>query len=126
MTRSALAAALLALVALPQMARASLSMRLDEYQHQMQQDHTRGQAQAYVEAVARGLVWANTRIRQKHGSRATPMFCTQGRVEWNGPEIRAMVDQEIARGATTSRPYVGSDPLELVMIMALEARFPCD
>lgn len=72
----------------------------------------------YVKGVGEGLMWGNTMINVRQN---TNIFCPPPKMALNGENYISILQKELESNSS----YKDSDPIELVLVLALEKVFPC-
>jgi hypothetical protein len=116
-----LAVRLLAASVLVFCAHASAEINVGAYREFQKDPVVKDKVADYVIGVGRGVFWANVMLRYRGQEQ---LFCMPEKLALDGPLIESLLDQEI-RTPASGVPYQDDASIELIVLRALESRFPC-
>ncbi len=77
---------------------------------------------SYVTGVGRGILWTNSVAVNQYGH--PPLFCVPTKFGMDETVILSLLDQEIRRPSRDYQPE--TFPIELILVVSFQERFPCD
>ena len=107
--------ALLLLIASP-----AFSLPLKAYKAARRADSIESIAN-YIDGVANGLLWANSALQAENKE---PLFCIPD-LTLNQDNYLALLDRQIKDGTPTKAAWRDEDPIEIILLRALQRTFPC-
>jgi hypothetical protein len=75
----------------------------------------------YVDGVGNGLLWANSALQAENKE---PLFCIPD-LTLNEENYLALLDRQIKDGMPTKAAWRDDDPIEIILLRALQRTFPC-
>ena len=75
----------------------------------------------YLTGIGRGVFWANTVLEVNNQK---TLFCMPNNLSLDKGIILSLIDQEI-RSPSSGRQWKEDTPVELIMVVAFQKRFPC-
>jgi len=94
---------------------------LKSYMELKEHDAVAESLKYYTTGVGRGIFWANARIGAYGGKK---LFCMPPKLALDEGLIQSLLHQEI-RSPASAQPYADETPVEFIMLVAFESRFPC-
>jgi hypothetical protein len=77
--------------------------------------------QNYISGVGNGLLWANSALQVDNKE---PLFCNPD-LALNEDNYLALLDRQIKDGMPTKSGWRDDDPIEIILLRALQRTFPC-
>jgi hypothetical protein len=75
----------------------------------------------YIDGVGNGFLWANTALQADNKE---PLFCNPD-LTLNEDNYLALLDRQIKDGMPTKAAWRDDDPIEIILLRALQRTFPC-
>ena len=75
----------------------------------------------YIDGVGNGLLWANSALQAENKE---PLFCSPD-LALNEDNYLALLDRQIKDGMPTKAAWRDDDPIEIILLRALQRTFPC-
>ena len=107
--------ALMLLLAAP-----AFSLPLKQYQVARKEDSLET-VESYINGVGNGFLWANSALQ---AANKEPLFCNP-ELTLNEDNYMALLDRQIKDGTPTKTKWRDDDPIEIILLRALQRTFPC-
>ena len=75
----------------------------------------------YLVGIGRGVFWTNTVLEI---SNQKPLFCMPNNLALDRGIVLSLIDQEV-RNPSSRKPWKEDTPIELIMVVAFQKKFPC-
>ena len=75
----------------------------------------------YIDGVGNGYLWANSALQADNKE---PLFCSPD-LTLNEDNYLALLDRQIKDGMPTKAAWRDEDPIEIILLRALQRTFPC-
>lgn len=77
--------------------------------------------QNYIDGVGNAFLWANSALQAENKE---PLFCNPD-LPLNEENYLGLLDRQIRDGVPTKGSWRDDDPIELILLRALQRTFPC-
>jgi hypothetical protein len=105
---------------LPLIASPAFSLPLKAYKVARKADSIES-IENYIDGVGNGFLWANSALQADNKE---PLFCTPD-LTLNEDNYLALLDRQIKDGMPTKASWKDEDPIEIILLRALQRTFPC-
>jgi hypothetical protein len=102
------------------MAAPALCLPLKQYQVARKEDSLESM-ENYINGVGNGFLWANSALQAVNKE---PLFCNP-ELTLNEDNYLALLDRQIRDGTPTKTKWHDDDPIEIILLRALQRTFPC-
>jgi hypothetical protein len=75
----------------------------------------------YINGIGNGYLWANSALAAESKE---PLFCNP-ELTLNEDNYLALLDRQIKDGTPTKTKWRDDDPIEIILLRALQRTFPC-
>lgn len=75
----------------------------------------------YLVGIGRGVFWSNTMLEVNNQK---PFFCMPNKLALDQGIVLSLIDQEV-RNPSSGKQWKEDTPIELIMVVAFQKKFPC-
>jgi hypothetical protein len=98
----------------------ALSLPLKQYQAARKEDSMESMVN-YINGIGNGYLWANSALSAENKE---PLFCNP-ELQLNEDNYLALLDRQIKDGTPAKAKWRDDDPIEIILLRALQRTFPC-